>query len=178
MRDQGGSMLARFFCAISVAYMLAACGSASVSMAPAVVQSGHPVKVIAFASGGGVLADAVAVELANRGFTVVDPGSTSGLIARMGLTEFEVSMPIGLARLKEQGIDAYLTIRSAGGSEGSPASASARITSTHNGQVLGGLTWQNGWGGQEGSPADRVMRSGLTQAASQIAEALVTRIPR
>jgi hypothetical protein len=118
------------------------------------------------------------VELANRGFVIVDPGTTNSLIARLGLTEIEVAQPAGLARLKEQGIDAYLTIRSADGYSGAPASASARLTSTYNGQVLGGLTWQNGWGGAEGSPADRVMRSGLSQAAQQIAEGLVKRIPR
>jgi hypothetical protein len=145
-------------------------------MAPATAQNIHSVKVIAFASGGGVLADAVAVELANRGYTVIDPGTTNSLIARLGLTEIEVSQPSGLDKLKQQGIDAYLTIRAADGYDGAPASASARLTSTHNGQVIGGLTWQNGWGGAEGSPADRVMRSGLTQAAQQIAEGLTKRI--
>lgn len=166
-------------CVALLAITLSACGTARVSMPPSSpLLDSHPVKVIAFASGGGVLADAVAVELANRGFTIIDPGTTNSLIARLGLTEVEVAQPIGLSRLKEQGIDAYLTIRAADGYSGVPASASARLTSTHNGQVLGGLTWQNGWGGAEGSPADRVMRSGLSQAAQQIAEGLVKRIPR
>lgn len=168
----------RFIVIAVLTAALTGCGTARVSMAPVAIQNAHPVKVIAFASGGGVLADAVAVELANRGFVIVDPGTTNSLIARLGLTEIEVAQPAGLARLKEQGIDAYLTIRSADGYSGAPASASARLTSTYNGQVLGGLTWQNGWGGAEGSPADRVMRSGLSQAAQQIAEGLVKRIPR
>jgi hypothetical protein len=47
---------------------LGACGTSRVSMPPATAQKIHSVKVDAFASGGGVLADAVAVELANRGY--------------------------------------------------------------------------------------------------------------
>jgi len=166
-------------CVALLAITLSGCGTARVSMAPpSPLQSSHPVKVIAFASGGGVLADAVAVELANRGYTIIDPGTTNSLIARLGLTEVEIAQPIGLSRLKEQGIDAYLTIRAADGYSGVPTSATARLTSTHNGQILGGLTWQNGWGGAEGSPADLVMRRNLLQAAQQIAEALVVRIPQ
>jgi hypothetical protein len=50
------------------------------------------------------------------------------------------------------------------------------MNSTHNGQVLAGVTWQNGYGGAAGSPADRVMRKGLSEAAAEIATALAERV--
>ena len=81
-----------------------------------------------------------------------------------------------MAKLKDQGIDAFLIVRGGGGYDENPQSASARMNSTHNGQVLAGVTWQNGFGGAAGSPADRVMRKGLTDAASEIAAALAERV--
>jgi hypothetical protein len=125
---------------------------------------------------GGLLADAVGIELSNRGFTVIDQASTSKTMVRLNLNEIEITKPEGLARLKEQGIDAFLIVRAAGGYDQQPQSASARMTSTHNAQLLAGISWQNGWGGQAGSVADRVMRKGLAEAATEIADALVARL--
>ncbi len=75
----------------------------------------HSVSVIALAPGGGMLTDAVGVELANRGFTIIDPSSTSNMMVRLNLNEVEISRPEGLAKLKDQGIDAFLIVRAAGG---------------------------------------------------------------
>jgi hypothetical protein len=152
------------------------CASSRLSHISASPKSSHKVSAIAFAPGGGLLADAVGVELANRGFTVIDPMATSNMLVRLNLTEIEVARPEGLAKLKSQGIDAYLVVRGAEGRDGRPESASARMNSTHTGQVLAGVTWQNGWGGQAGSPADRIMRRNLTEAANEIADALAQRI--
>ncbi len=107
-----------------------------------------PVKAIALAPGAGLLADAVGVELSNRGFTVIDSASTSQMLVRLNLNEVEISTPQGLTKLKDQGIDAFLTVRAAG-EGGQPQSASARVNSTHTGQVMVGISWQNAWGGYE-----------------------------
>ena len=155
---------------------ISGCASSKVSSVPVSSQAKHLVKVIAFAPGGGLLADAVGIELSNRGFTVIDSSSTSNMMIRLNLNEVEVSRPEGLAKFKDQGIDAMLVVRAAGGYDQHPQSASARMTSTHNGQVLAGVTWQNGFGGAAGSPADRVMRKGLTEAAAEIANALAQRV--
>jgi len=93
------------------------------------------------------------------------------------MSEIEVSTPQGLSRLKEKGIDAYLTVKSAGAYDNQPQSASARATSTHSGRVIAGISWQNGWGGQAGSMADRTMRKGLAEAAQEIASALAKSLP-
>jgi hypothetical protein len=124
------------------------------------------------APGGGLLAEAVAVELSNRGYTVVDSASTTRMMVRLNLNEVDIAQPVGLAKLKEQGIDAVLSVRAAGGYDEQPQSASARLNSTATGQVLAGITWQNGWGGQAGSVADRVMRKGLAQAAKELTDGL------
>ena len=97
-------------------------------------------------------------------------------MVRFNLNEIEIARPEGLGRLRDQGIDAMLVVRSGGGYDQQPQNASARMNSTHNGQVLAGVTWQNGFGGVAGSPADRVMRKGLSEAASEIAAALAERI--
>jgi len=98
------------------------------------------------------------------------------MMIRLNLNEVEITRPEGLAKLKDQGIDAFLVVRGGGGYDEQPQSASARMNSTHNGQVLAGVTWQNGFGGAAGSPADRVMRKGLTEAAAEIATALAERV--
>jgi hypothetical protein len=156
--------------------LLQGCASSKVSTAPIASQVRHTVKVIALAPGGGVLADAVGVELANRGFTIIDPSSTTNMLVRLNLNEVEIAKPEGLAKLKDQGIDAYLVVRAAGGYDQQPQSASSRMNSTHNGQLLAGVTWQNGFGGQAGSVVDRVMRKGLSEAAIEIANALAERV--
>ncbi len=122
-----------------------------------------------------MLADAVGVELSNRGFTVIDSASTSQMLVRLNLNEVEISTPQGLTKLKDQGIDAFLTVRAAG-EGGQPQSASARVNSTHTGQVMAGISWQNAWGGMKGSIADRTMVKGLAEAAAEIADALTKAI--
>jgi hypothetical protein len=152
------------------------CATSKMSSAPMASQVRHSVSVIALAPGGGMLTDAVGIELANHGFTIIDPSSTSNMMVRLNLNEVEISRPEGLAKLKDQGIDAFLIVRAAGGYDQQPQSASARMNSTHNGKLLAGITWQNGYGGMAGSIADRTMRKGLSEAAMEIATALSERV--
>ena len=156
--------------------LLSACASSKVSTNSTPNQIKALVKVIAFAPGGGLLADAVGVELANRGFTIIDSATTSTMMIRLNLNEIEIARPEGLAKFKTQGIDAMLIVRAGGGYDQQPQSASARMTNTSTGQIIAGVTWQNGFGGAAGSPADRIMRKGLNEAAIEIANALSERI--
>lgn len=169
----------RFFKLSSATMALAiitGCASSKLSTIPVSGKLSAPVKVVALDPGGGLLADAVGVELSNRGFTVLDPATTSKLMARLNLNEIEISTPVGFDKLKAQGVDAYLTVRAAGGYDQQIQSASARMNSTDTGQVVAGITWQNGWGGQAGSIMDRTMRKGLAEAAADIADALANSI--
>jgi hypothetical protein len=161
---------------VAVPLLLFGCATSKISSAPTASQIKHNIEVIALAPGGGLIADAVGVELSNRGFTVIDPSTTSSMMVRLNLNEIEITRPQGLAKLKDEGIDAYLTVRGAGGYDEQPQSASVRMNSTHNGKLLAGVTWQNGFGGMSGSIADRVMRKGLSEAATEIATVLSERI--
>lgn len=154
--------------------VLSGCASSKISTLPVASKLTTPVKTLALDSGGGLLADAVGVELSNKGFTVLDSATTSKLMARLNLNEVEIATPVGLEKLKAQGVDAYLTVRSAGAYDQQVQSASARVNSTETGRVVAGVTWQNGWGGQAGSMADRTMRKGLAEAATEIADSLAT----
>lgn len=152
--------------------LLTGCGTSKVTNINIAENNKHPVKSLAMAPSGGLLADAVAVELSGMGFNVIDSSSTTSLMLRLNLSEIEITQPQGLAKLKAQGIDAVLSVKGTGSYDSQPQSASARVNSTFNGRVIAGVTWQNGFGGAAGSPADRVMRKGLNEAAREIAQAL------
>ena len=153
--------------------LVSGCATSRVSAVPTLAKPATPVRTIALAPTGGLLAEAVGVELSNRGFVIIDSASTSKLMVRLNLNEIEIAKPEGIAKLKAEGIDAYLSVSAAGGYDQQPQSASARMNSTQTGQIIAGVTWQNGWGGQAGSIADRVMRKGLSEAAAEITDALV-----
>lgn len=159
------------FCAF-----LAGCAGPKISQLPIATGHKYVVRMMAMTAGGGLLADAVAVDLSNQGFNVLDSEGSSTLMARLNLTEFELTQPEGLSKLRNKGIDAVLSVRAAAGYDQDPQSASARINSTTNGKIIAGIVWQNGWGGQAGSIADRSMREGLAAAASEIASALAKQL--
>jgi hypothetical protein len=94
------------------------------------------------------------------------------MMVRLNMNEVEVQRPENLAKLKAQGIDAFLSVRASGAYDGQPQGASARVVSTGTGRLIAGVTWQNAWGGQAGSIADRTMRKGLNEASVEIANAL------
>ncbi len=116
------------------------------------------------------------MELFNSGITVVDANEASSIIGRAGLREFELTSTQGYSALREAGIEAVLAAKSVDAADGTPESASVRITSTVSGEIIAGITWQNGWGGQRGSIADRTMRKNLSEAAREIAREIMKRI--
>ena len=148
------------------------CASSQVSQTSQRPYTGPKPSSIALSPGGGVLGEAIGLELFNRGYTVVDPDETARMVGRSDLSEFEVSQAAGLSALRDKGIDALLVVKSVAGNDGRPQSATARLTATNDGQIISAVTWQNGWGGVEGSPADRTMRRDVAEAAREIVNAL------
>jgi hypothetical protein len=112
----------------------------------------HPVKTIALAPSGGVLADAIGLELFENGFRVVDTQQTSNVLMRLNLDELEIMEPKSMTSLKERGIDAVLLVRSVAGHDNLPQSASVRVLSASSFSLVAGASWQNGRGGAQGSP--------------------------
>jgi len=148
------------------------CASSQVSQTSQRPYAGPKPSSIALSPGGGVLGEAIGLELFNRGYTVVDPDETARMVGRSDLSEFEISQAAGLSALRDKGIDALLVVKSVAGNDGRPQSATARLTATNDGQIISAVTWQNGWGGAEGSPADRTMRKDVAEAAREIVNAL------
>jgi hypothetical protein len=93
-------------------------------------------------------------------------------MARYNLNEIELTMPQNIDKLSNDGIDTVLLVKTVAGYDGRPESATAKLVATSTGQLIVGVTWQNGKGGAQGSPADGIMRSNLSQAAKQIANGL------
>jgi len=162
----------RFILSVA-ALTLFGCSSSKVSTLPAASESSHAVKSIAMSPKGGPMTDAIAVELSNKGFEVIDSSSMIKLLDRLNMSELDISKPQGMAKLQAQGIDAYFTARGVIAKDGRPINGTARLTSVHTGKVLAAVSWENGWGGQAGSIADRTMRKGVTEAAAEITNALV-----
>jgi hypothetical protein len=173
--NKGQKLLpSRIVVAISLTFLIGGCGL-SRSVGTGTIQNSGPMRTIAVVPGGRLLADAVSIELSKRGYSIIDAASTSNLMVRFNLNEAEITRPEALTRFRDQGIDAILTVRTAAGYDGRPQSASARLNNTRNGALLSGATWENAWGGAQGSVADSVMRRGLSSAASDIATQLTGR---
>ena len=73
---------------LALALVLAlGCAGSRVSQSVSQPYKGPRIKAIALSPGGGVLGDAVGVELFNRGFSIIDPGEAGRLLGRSDLSE-------------------------------------------------------------------------------------------
>ena len=154
-----------------LSFLLFSCATSKVSMVGNKVNlKSH--KNIVLNPGSGVLGQAVANELAGRGYRVSTPGKTTSTMLRLNLNEAEISKPKTLEALSKEGVEAVLIINTVGGYDQMPQSASVQLIETKSYEILAGVNWQNGWGGQAGSIADRVMRKGLTTSAAEIVNSL------
>ena len=164
-------------CIFSIVILVSGCGGAKMSLVQPRDFVDHSVNAIALSPSGGIMAEAIGIELSAQGYVIIDASVVSDLMVRNNLSEIQVALPKNLRLLKEEGIDAYLFVSTSGGYDGSPNSATVRVNSTHNGKLISGVTWQNAWGGQEGSMADRDMRKSVPEAAKQIAKELIKGLP-
>jgi len=167
----GGIMKSKLIVLFLITGLFIACGGSQVSQSIGFIPRQM---VIALAPSGGVLADAIGIELFNRGFTVVDTQQFSNFMVRHNMTELEFSQPQNLKIIKEEGINAILMVKSVAGYDQKPQSATARLNSTDDwGKIIAGVSWKNGWGGRAGSIADRSMRKDIPGAAKQIVQELL-----
>lgn len=169
------------FALLSLSLFLNGCGSSKMFVGEGDIKAEdrHSVNTIAMMPGGGLLSDAIAVELFNRGYQVYDTAQTTNLIARQNLiNEFEIAKPQNLHLLKEAGIDAYLSVKATIDYDGTPRNVSVRLNSAVNGKLLAGLTWQNGWGCARGSGCDMSMHKDISETAAEIAKGLAITIEK
>ena len=159
-------------CALTIITTLIGCAAPQLRVSRSQVPLTSPIRSVALMPSGGVLSDAIGIEMLNYGFEVIDTGKITSLIIRHNLSEIEITQPQNLRRLNDEGIDAILLVKSVAGYDNRPQSASVKIIMTQTGTIVAGVTWQNGRGGAQGSPADQGARVDLSVAAHQIAEAL------
>lgn len=132
----------------------------------------EPIRSIGLAPSGGPLADAIGFGLMKEGIEVTDSEQVSRIMMRLNLNEVEVWEPKNLQRFKAEGVATLLQVRSVGGYDSRPQSATIKVISTDTSRVLIGATWQNGRSGAPGSIADSVARVDIAEAAEQIAQGL------
>lgn len=154
--------------------LVACAGSSAVSM-----RGGEPlphaVRGVAMAPSSSPLGAVLAVELSRRGLHVVDVTQAAGQGDAGVVRGGPLSMR-DLEALRARGVDAVISVAATSGYDGSAHNAVVRVSSTHTGAVLGGVSWQNGWGGMPGSIADRVQRRGLVDVARELADALMPQL--
>jgi len=160
---------------LALALPLAGCAGARLTETIRNPYSGPPIQSIAIDPRGGVMGDQIAVELANSGLNILDSDHTAHLALRQE-GKFPINSPEGHEELRVGGVDALLVVRAMIGWDGKPQIVKAQLISTHTSDVITDLSWQNGWGGEFGSVADRTMRKSMSEAARQISELLLTRI--
>ena len=160
-----------FLPVILIIFLLSGCYASKVSNVTGTLD--HKLR-IALSPSGGIVAEAIGIELFNRGFTIIDTQQMQGILARLNLTEIEISETSNLKVLKDQGIDAIMFVKSIAGYDNQPQSISLRINDTKEWKVIAGITWQNGGGGQMGSAVDRGMRKDVTEASQEIVSALLS----
>ena len=169
------SNISRAVIFIALFLQLVGCASQSMDISRSANPAARSVKRIALMPGGGVLADAVGIQLMNLGFDVVDMGVATNSSARVNLNELEFAQPANLKDLANKyGVDCVLIVKSVGGYDDKPSSAAARLLDTRTGSLLAGVTWQNGKGGAQGSPADNLMRSDVSTSAKKLAAGIAS----
>ena len=155
---------------VALSSQLIGCASQSMAISRSANPAAKNVKRIALMPGGGVLAEAVGIQLMSLGFDIVDMSVATNTAARLNINEFEYAQPANLKDLANKyGVDCVLIVKSVGGYDGKPNSAAARLLETRTGSLLAGVTWQNGKGGAQESPADNLMRSDVSTAAKKMA---------
>lgn len=168
------SLNIRLILVLSVSvFSFVGCASQSMEVSRSQNFVAKKIKRIALMPGGGVLAEAVGIQLMSQGFDIVDMSSSTASSARVNLNELEVTKPSNLKALADEyGVESVLIVKTVGGYDDKPNSAAARIIDTKTGSLIAGVTWQNGKGGQQGSGADNMMRSDISTAAKKISEGI------
>ena len=156
---------------IALALLLVGCAASQVSIVGNKI-SQSSFNNIALSTNNGVLGQAVANEMVGRGYKVQSQGQTNSLLLSLNLNEGEITAPKSLKAFSKEGVDAVIVVSAVGGYDQMPQSASVQIINTSTLDIMAGLNWQNGFAGQQGSIADRLMRKGLTKAAKEIVDGL------
>ena len=169
-------MKTKIFVILITLLLIGGCATSKISRVNKSLKVSHEVKTIALSPEENVIADAIGIELFNRGIRIIDSNETTEMMLQAGIKTLKFIGRKSLRKLKEKGIDAYMTVHGYMTSEGNPGSLSVRLTSTHTGEIIAGISWQSGWGGMRGSIAHNIMTSNINDAAEEIADEIILRL--
>ena len=161
---------------LSLILTAAGCAGARLTEMIQTPYSGPPVRSIAIDPRCGVMGEEIAMHLNRGNLRVFDSDQTIQIARRVGIDEYHINSPEGLEGLRNKGVDALLIVKTMIGWDGKPQIVTARLINTHTSEVITSLSWENGWGGEFGSVADRTMRKSVPEAARQISVSLLNRI--
>jgi hypothetical protein len=148
-----------------VAWVATGCAAARITPVGNLGVIDQPVTTVALAPQGGLFADLVGFELAQRGCKIIDTGGTLVLLLLMHKNEAEMEEPEVMHALAQRDIHAVLTIDKVEGQDHLPDAVQARVQTTSPPAALGGFDWHNRWG-----------RRSPVEAAHEIAAALVNQL--
>jgi hypothetical protein len=142
--DLGG--FCRCLVALWVGVLTSGCAAARLTPVGHLSDLDRPMTTVALAPQGGLFADLVGFELAQRGCTVIDTGGTLALLVLMHKSAAALDAPEVMPALAQRGIDAVLTIETVPGKDHAPEAVQARLRTTSPATELGGVDWRNRWG--------------------------------
>jgi hypothetical protein len=158
------------------AIFLAGCSGSKVSVNQSAGAEIKPIHRLAIMPDSGVLGDTIGRALQDRGFNIVTAAETDAMVGGIRINQLGVTAREYYAALHDKGVDAALTASTQMAGDGRPDKANAMVMNTASGESLMDIAWENGWGGYGGSDADQVMRKSTSEAAQEMAQALVTRL--
>ncbi len=160
----------------AIIFMAAGCAGAKITEMVHPPWSGSQIQSIAIDPRGGIMGAEIAMHLNSGSLRVLDADQTTQLARRVGIDAYHVNSPEGLEALRNGGAEALLVLRTVLGWDGNPQIVTARLIDTRTAEVITGFSWENGWGGDVGSVADRAMRKSVPEAARHISATLLNRI--
>ena len=161
---------------LTLIFTAAGCAGARLTEMIQTPYSGPLVQSIAIDPRGGIMGEEIAMHLVSGSLKVFDSDQTIQIARRAGIDEYHINSPEGLEGLRNGGVDALLIVKTMIGWDGKPQIVTARLINTHTSEVITGFSWENGWGGDFGSIADRTMRKSVPEAARQISASILNRI--
>lgn len=161
-------MRALYWLTILGTLILIGCSGSKISVTQSPDAEIKPIQRLAIMPDSGVLGDAIAKELLDRGLNIITEDETAAMVGGIRINQLGVSARVYYDALLEKGVDAALTASARIAQDGRPDYASAQVLDTASGDFLMDIAWQNAWGGYGGSDADRVMRKNTSAAAQEI----------
>jgi hypothetical protein len=124
----------------------------------------HPVRTIGLDFGSGVIGERIGKLLGEHGYNVVSQEAMLKMVRnQLGINSIDPSRVDQLTKLKTQNIDAYLTCRSTfrpveftwkARGQPTPDRVELNLFSSHSGQKIVAISWQNGHQWFESSISD------------------------